>query len=289
MNEYIGIIYKATCIINGKVYIGQTIKTLEERRREHIKRVGLGSKFYFHNALRKYGENNFIWETIDSANSPDELNIKECDLINEYQAFDKSFGYNMTYGGDGVKNPSEEVRKRMGEVHIGNKNWLGKHHTEETKALLSKIHTGKKQSEEHRIKNIIGHIGKKQSEETKEKIRQYFKGRPRSPETVRKISESNKGKIISEETRRKISLAQIGRPAWNKGIPMSQETKNKLRKTSEGNKNATGHIVSNELKNKLRLIYTGRKLSPETIEKMKEAQRKRRQSELHIYKQEEAV
>ena len=58
-----------------------------------------------------------------------------------------------------------------------------------------------------------------------------------SEESKRKIGAAHKGKIISKETRDKISAAisgpnhhHYGKPTWNKGIPPSEDTKDKLSK-----------------------------------------------------------
>jgi len=51
----------------------------------------------------------------------------------------------------GKKN-SEYVKRRISETNKGNKYWLGKHHTEETKNKLSKHFVGKKWKEESKIK-----------------------------------------------------------------------------------------------------------------------------------------
>ena len=54
-----GIIYKATNILDGKCYIGQTVKILEKRKREHINSaLGKNNKnlMVFHKAIKKYGE-----------------------------------------------------------------------------------------------------------------------------------------------------------------------------------------------------------------------------------------
>ena len=50
----------------------------------------------------------------------------------------------------GKKN-SEYVNRRISEANKGNKYWLGKHHTEETKNKLSKYFIGKKWKEESKI------------------------------------------------------------------------------------------------------------------------------------------
>ena len=56
-----GIIYKATNLINKKVYIGQTVKTLKERIYKHLCE---GKCPHFYRALKKYGKDNFEWEII---------------------------------------------------------------------------------------------------------------------------------------------------------------------------------------------------------------------------------
>ena len=58
----------------------------------------------------------------------------------------------------------------------------------------------------------------------KEAQRNFMIGIPRSEETKEKISLSNIGKKLSEEHKQKLR----GRPSWNKGIPMSQDTKDKI-------------------------------------------------------------
>lgn len=98
-----GFIYKITNTINGKVYIGQTSRTVAVRWQEH-KRYSRNEnpqhsrKLYY--AIRKYGIDSF---TIDE--------IEECDddIRAEREQYWISFydscnnGYNITVGGDGTK------------------------------------------------------------------------------------------------------------------------------------------------------------------------------------------
>lgn len=95
------IIYKITNLINNKVYIGKTIKSLEWRFKKHCydARKNPNTKNHFHRALLFHGIENFKIEQIDSAKTKEELNEKEQYWINYYKA--KELGYNMTYGGDG--------------------------------------------------------------------------------------------------------------------------------------------------------------------------------------------
>ena len=90
-----GYIYKITNKVNGKSYIGQTRYTIEFRWRQHIHKK---DNTYFHNAIKKYGVDNFIVEKLEECNIED-LNEKEIYYIAKYNTFKD--GYNLTIGGDG--------------------------------------------------------------------------------------------------------------------------------------------------------------------------------------------
>lgn len=78
MTKLEGIIYLATNKINNKVYIGQTINTLNKRKTNHYAAArNEKDNLYFHRAIRKYGENNFDWIVLDKANNQDKLNELE--------------------------------------------------------------------------------------------------------------------------------------------------------------------------------------------------------------------
>lgn len=112
------IIYKATNLINNKIYIGQTIRTLNARKSDHFYRAfKANSEQVFHKALRKYGKENFKWEIIDTADAIEALDEKEIYWIwfyNSYVNANDSNGYNMTLGGEatfGYKRPEESTKK----------------------------------------------------------------------------------------------------------------------------------------------------------------------------------
>ena len=97
------IIYKITNLLNNKVYIGKTCRSLEVRWREHRSRANQGCGYYLHNAIRKYGEENFTIEMIEQTNSEKEINELEQKWINFYSSNLREKGYNLTNGGDGIK------------------------------------------------------------------------------------------------------------------------------------------------------------------------------------------
>lgn len=98
-----GIIYKVTNQLNNKVYIGQTIQTLSERKNKHYYKARheeSNTKTHFLNALRKYPEEDFIWVVIDKADTQEELDKKEKYWIEYYNSVEE--GYNTKDGGETI-------------------------------------------------------------------------------------------------------------------------------------------------------------------------------------------
>lgn len=113
------IIYKVTNTLNGKIYIGQTINSLEERKAGHYREAKSIKKksVYFHNALLKYPESIFVWEVLDQANSHAELDQKEQQYISQYKSNEKSYGYNLKAGGQlGGGSNAESTKKLIGKT-----------------------------------------------------------------------------------------------------------------------------------------------------------------------------
>lgn len=91
-------IYKITNKLNGKIYIGQTSRTVQERWKEHQKDCAR-REFEIrplYRAINKYGIDNFSIETIEETDNPNE---REKFWIEYYGSFKN--GYNATLGGDG--------------------------------------------------------------------------------------------------------------------------------------------------------------------------------------------
>ena len=189
------LIYLVTNIVNGKKYIGQTVKSLKVRKRNHLS-VAKFHKYnsYFHRALIKYGEEAFDWKILhDGVENIDNLNKLEAYYISYYDTYGKG-GYNLTLGGSGrvgIK-VSTETRHKLSLANIGKNN----------------PNYGKKCSIETRKKMSIANSGKNHP--------QY--GKERSAETKLKLSEAGKGRTTSAETRKKQSIANSGKNNPNYGI-----------------------------------------------------------------------
>lgn len=213
-----GYIYKITCLLTGKLYIGQTLRTIEKRWKRHIRDSKKGSDHKFHRAIRKYGEENFLVEELLAVSAPTKKELKsqldslEIEYISRFNTREK--GYNSTDGGEGVVGRvcSEESRERYRQANLGERNpSFGKACSESTKEKVRKARLGKTSPMK----------GKKHSDSAKRKMSEAHSGernpnfgKVASKETRRKLSEAHVGKKLSEEQKKKISDSV--KRMWNK-------------------------------------------------------------------------
>lgn len=97
-------IYKITNLINNKIYIGETIRSIQVRWNEHksvcMNEKGHGYNYHLHLAMRKYGIDNFIIEEIEQCKDEERFN-RETYYINLYNSNNKEKGYNYVLEGRG--------------------------------------------------------------------------------------------------------------------------------------------------------------------------------------------
>ena len=91
-------IYQITNDINGKIYIGKTERTVEERFKEHCQDAFRRNfeKRPLYAAIRKYGASHFHVETLEETDNPEEREIYWIEVKRSFKN-----GYNATLGGDG--------------------------------------------------------------------------------------------------------------------------------------------------------------------------------------------
>lgn len=165
------IVYCATNKINGKKYIGYTVKSLAERKQTHKYRANTKDTKYhtiFRLAIRKYGWENFEWDILSRVNTKEEAIVKEIELISKLNTFTPN-GYNISKGGNGGF-ISKEVNKKIS---------ISLKRLHENKKLISKfslfsseerINNAKKAWETKRKKDYIPKKGYKISEEGRRKM-----------------------------------------------------------------------------------------------------------------------
>lgn len=108
------IIYKAVNTETGEIYIGATTKTLKDRMNDHLQKANKEISQKFQEAICTYGPDAFIWESIDTAITSNELANKESYYVLQYHAKDK--GYNSDRGGG--------IKKNVYQYDIDNGNLL---------------------------------------------------------------------------------------------------------------------------------------------------------------------
>jgi len=151
-NKLYGIIYLLKNKLNGKCYVGQTIKTLEERIYRH-KYKSDNKKMPISSAIKKYKFENFESTVLKECFSQEELDTSEIYFVNSLNTWAPN-GYNLR-AGKGRGALSEETKRKIG---LGNK---GKKASDETKKKLSEAHKGFKVSEITKKKLSIINKGKK--------------------------------------------------------------------------------------------------------------------------------
>lgn len=103
-------IYKITNLTNGKCYIGQTQKTIEERWKQHLNGYE-NLNFALYRAMRKYGVMVWKIEEIEKVDTLELLNEREVFWIKHYKSMKN--GYNMTSGGQHNVEYTEEVLNKL--------------------------------------------------------------------------------------------------------------------------------------------------------------------------------
>jgi len=142
------------CIINmknSKKYVGVTKKNKNARFSQHRYQAQKGSNLHLHQAMRKYGTDQFIVDILEEV-TDENKNLREQYWIQTLNTFKK--GYNMTLGGEGthgvkrdlfgINNPMYGKKHSKTAIEKNRKSNLeyvlkngSRKHDDETKLLIS--------------------------------------------------------------------------------------------------------------------------------------------------------
>lgn len=268
--EIVSGIYEIVNLVNGKRYIGSAINTAH-RWRQHKSLLGKGKNNpLMQRAWQKYGASSFVFRLLEEVEERSDLLVRE-----QFYLDTCSPEYNVatTAGSNlGVKWSAETIekmgaanrrvwscpdyRRRMSDVHKGQKP------TPDQLKKISEALRGRKLSPE-RAEVVAANNGERnRSQEHRAKVSKFWKGRPKPPEQVAKMV-----------------AAKTGKPAHNKGVPMSEEQKVKQSEAMKRRyaedpglrdrvREATRAAMARpEVRAKAGAAQKGRKHSPETIAK----------------------
>lgn len=132
-------IYLLRNVVNGKTYVGKTIKTPEKRFRQHVltsKRI----KTHLYSSINKHGPEKFVIEVLETVYDKDLLETKEKYWISKLQP-----EYNMTSGGEGgdttEKYTEDRMHERSSKISTAVKNMWDSMSEDERKARMEKTHS----------------------------------------------------------------------------------------------------------------------------------------------------
>ena len=198
-----GLIYKAINLINKKIYIGQTKTSIQNRfftgRWAHVNQSTQQSSNYFHNAIFKYGIDNFKIEIIEECDNCN-LDEREIHWIVYYDSANHEKGYNQILGGQKKfkrKPMTEEHKQKLRDYHAKPENKLK--HSLATKRSLTK-EALQKLSNSHKGKTY--NRGRKHTEQSKRNM-SIGTLKTMTPELKKKISDSTKKAMARPEVREK--------------------------------------------------------------------------------------
>ena len=245
-NRYI--VYKHTSP-DGKVYVGITCKSLEERSGK----LGTNYKYnkHFYAAIEKYGWNNFSHDILYTDLSHQEACEREVELISTYNATDPDFGYNICAGGEGAVgyNHSDAAKEKISEA--SKNRWSDPEYR--ARVIPKIIHnptieTIKRISESNKKTKALHPKTQEQIDKWRKSIghiEAWNKGvvgvYHHSEESKKKIAIANKGKVLSQQHRDRISEGR-------KGFKHTEETKARLKEIALNQSDDTRQKISETVK-----------------------------------------
>lgn len=165
-NKMYGYIYKITCKVNGRCYVGQHRKSVFDDAY-----WGSSKNPEFKSDFKQYGKENFNREILYWATTQSELNEKEMDFIISENALTSNGGYNLWLNRSQIEWTSEAKEKFLAIVN----------------------------SPEYKEKQRIASSNRKVSLETRKKISESIKNSKKHKEAIKKItSDPNYRKHMSE-------------------------------------------------------------------------------------------
>ena len=200
------IVYKTVNTLNGKYYYG--VHTQSSDKFDGY----LGSGKILQEAIKKYGRESFVRETIQKFNTLEEAYDLEAKIVSLEKVLDPNC-YNVQIGGLGGAKGTRFLQKDGNGIRVS---------PESIPTLLEQGWELKGKPRPH-------------SEEWRKKVSERLKGHPVSENTIKKILETKnsrgtttKGRKLTEEHKKKI---REGLSRANKGKQLSPETLQKIKNT----------------------------------------------------------
>lgn len=207
-------IYKTTCNVNNKIYIGLHKCTNRCLRNQRKQCEYYGSGTVLNKAIEKYGKEAFSKEILFTFPSKEEALFKEKELVTE-EFVSRSDTYNQTIGGNmppnqsGFKHSKEQLKKRKDNFSEERKKKFGEMARNTIKERKEK--TGKYWSDEMIRKrnksrmNKSGYVKPMMKEaNTEEAIRKRVRTRMQNKGYSKDLSYLNSEEVVFKRTKQRI-------------------------------------------------------------------------------------
>jgi len=215
-------IYCHTHIESGRRYIGLTSHTMMHRWNQHCSQAknSKGGRWYFPNAIRKYGKDAFSHEVLAMSRDLEGANATEEAIIEQENTRDPKFGFNLMKGGSHTPHPIRRNPWDRPEYREKQNGVVLRFHTPQAraanKAALNTSESRAKRIEISRHIQALPDVKRKISIAAKKAHRD---GRCKPPILTHEIIEKNasrsRGRKFSDKARMNIKLAAVGRSISN--------------------------------------------------------------------------
>jgi group I intron endonuclease len=235
-------IYLIKNTANGKAYVGQSINIKQRiTNHRHYLRKGIHPNKHLQASFSKYGEKNFIFEIIEKSFDNEKLTELESKWIESYGSTDNRFGYNIMEADRSARTKPmpdsfiKEVRDRWKNYPDDKKEKIRVTCRESQKKRWATMPDGDRAVA---LANLHPpKPGRKLTEEEKLEIGRRWSALPADEKDriSSKVSLAAKEmwNTASREKReimlKNLSAPKSGYPAWNKGMKMSTEHREKLK------------------------------------------------------------
>jgi Straboviridae intron-associated endonuclease 1 len=287
--------------VTGKVYVGSASQ-VGIRFRTHVfhLRRGKHHSIKLQRSWNKHGEGVFEFVRLEKCDKKD-LITREQFYIESYNSFRNGYNCQPNATSSGRESSAEtrakirdivkaamtpeESRRRQAvakENRDKDPNW-GARHSAAAKSIWTpeyrkfRSDLGKKihrERPELRERIRVARTGSKPSDETRKKMSAKRTGRKASAAHREAIRNGLKGHTVSEETREKIRIANKG---WKPTDEQRERHKVSLQLARDAGKfdHRRPSVFSAEARAKISAAHKGKKKSPETVSKMRDAARRR--------------
>lgn len=213
-------IYKTTCLITGKFYVGM-------HSTDNLDDGYLGSGKILGYSRRKYGDENHTIERLEFLQSREELKRREKEIVNE-ELLSQPLNINLKYGGDGGwdhLNQNSEIQRakslkgnaKQKQMRLANPEWFAEKTRKMAETQRQRYASGERAGVGWSIVAVKNAQSQKSREQRKTTMQnnQHQKGKNNSQFGVKRVGINKDGKIKKVLPHQVQDYLDAG---WNRGF-----------------------------------------------------------------------